>query len=192
MLLEGLELLNGAEQFNELRDSAAEEIELAEDLVGGELELLALWHVHKSLLGDLVLFLVGSVELEAGLEDGDELLRRVLIVVPQDIIIHDLLTGLVSALTDSAEVQNVVLAVVDHLLSDLDEQASHSIVGVVVSGDGVDHLDAVHQGGQGVLDGVGRAFIERLDELLQGRKVLNVVLGLVESLGNSQFNASPL
>jgi len=166
VLLEGFELLNGSKEFNELGNPAAEEIKLAEDLVGRELELLALWHVHKSLLGYLILLLVGRVQLKARLEDWDELLRRVLVMVPEDVVVHDLLAGLVSALTDPAEVEDVVLAVVDHLLGDLHEQASHSIVSVIVSGDGVDHLDAVHQSWQGVLDGVGGSLIKRLDELL--------------------------
>lgn len=34
VLLEGLKLLDGAEKFDKLGDSAAEEVELAEDLVG--------------------------------------------------------------------------------------------------------------------------------------------------------------
>ena len=37
-------------------------------------------------------------------------------MVPEDIVVDDLLAGLVGALTDSAEVEDVVLAVVDHLL----------------------------------------------------------------------------
>ena len=113
-------------------------------------------------------------------------------MVPEDVVVDDLLAGLVGALTDSAEVEDVVFAVVDHLLCDLDEKARHSVVGVVVSGDGVDHLYTVHQSGKGVLDGVGGALIQGLDELLQGGQVLDVVLGLVESLGDSQLNASPL
>lgn len=34
VLLEGTELLDGTEELNELGDAAAEEVELAEDLVG--------------------------------------------------------------------------------------------------------------------------------------------------------------
>jgi hypothetical protein len=43
----------------------------------------------------------------------------------------------------------------DHLLSDLNEEAGHALVGVVVPSDSVDHLDAVHKSRQGVLDGLG-------------------------------------
>lgn len=61
--------------------------------------------------------------------------------------------------SDSLIVENVVFAVVDHLVGDLDEETSHGVVGVVVSGDGVDHLDGVHQGRQGVLDCLRCAFV---------------------------------
>ena len=152
VLLQGLELLDGAEELDELGDTATEQVELAEDLVGRELELLALRHVHKALLGDLVLLLVSLVEFEAALKDGDELLRWVLIMVPQDVIVDDPLASLVGALSDSSEVKDVVLAVVDHLLGDLNEEAGHAVVSVVVSRDGVDHLDTVHESGKGVLD----------------------------------------
>ena len=42
VLLQGLELVDGGEEFDELVDSSAEEFELAEDLVWRELKLLAL------------------------------------------------------------------------------------------------------------------------------------------------------
>ncbi len=192
MLLESLELLNGSKEFNELCDSAAEEVELSEDLVGGEFELLTLWHVHKSLLGDLVLLLVSLVKLEAAFKDGDELIGRVLVVAPKDFVTDDSLAGLLSALSDSSEVQNVVLAVVDHLLSDLYEEASHTIVSIIVPGNGVNHLYAVHEGGKGILDGVRGSLIEWLDELLKSGEILNVILCLIEGLCYSQFNGSPL
>jgi hypothetical protein len=106
-------------------------------------------------------------------------------MVPHDIIIEDLLTILLS------EVENVVLAVVDHLLSDFNEQASHSIVSVVVTRNSMDHLDTVHQCGQCVLDGVRSAFVERLDKLLKSGQVLHIVLGLIECFSNSKLDASP-
>lgn len=192
VLLEGTELLDSAEKLNELGHSAAEEVKLSEDLVGRELELFTLWHVHETLLGDLVLFLVGLVELEAGLENWDQLFRWIVIVVPQDIVVDDFLARVDSAFSDSLEIENVLLAVVDHLLGDLDEQASHAIVSVIVPGDGMDHLDAVHQGRECVLDRIRGSLIEGLDELLESRKILNIVLGLVESLSDTELDASPL
>jgi hypothetical protein len=168
VLLEGTELLDSAKELNELRNSAAEEVKLAEDLVGRELELLSFGHVHQTLLGDLVLLLVSLVELEARLEDWYELLRGILVMLPEDIVVDDLFAGSHGALSDSLEVENVVLAVVDHLLSDLHKESSHAVVGVVVSSNGVDHLDAVHQSGKGILDSVRGTFIEGLDDLLEG------------------------
>lgn len=63
MLFKGSELLDGSEELDEFGHSSAEEVELAEDLVGREFELLSLGHVHQSFLCDLVLFLVSLVEV---------------------------------------------------------------------------------------------------------------------------------
>ena len=73
-------------------------------------------------------------------------------MVPKNIIILwlTLFTGLTSS--DSSEVENIELTVVDHLVGDLDKEASHSLVGVVVSGNGVDHFDTVHQSWEGLFD----------------------------------------
>lgn len=188
VLLESSELLDSSKKFDELRDSSAEEVELTEDLVRRELELFALWHVHESLLGDFILLLISLVKFKARLEDGNELLGWVVVVVPEDVIVDDLLALGSSAVSDPPEVEDVVLAVVDHLLGNLHEETGHAVVGVVVSGDGVDHLDAVHEGGKGILDRVRGAFVEGLDELLEGREVLDVVLGLVKGLGHAQLD----
>jgi hypothetical protein len=56
----------------------------------------------------------------------------------------------------------------------------------------VNHLNTVHESGKGILDGVRGSFIERLNELLKSGEILDVILGLVESFGDSQFNGSPL
>jgi hypothetical protein len=195
VLLEGSELLDGSEELDELGNSSAEEVELSEDLVGGELELLAFGHVHKAFFGELVLLLVRLVEVDAGLEHWDQVLGRILLVAPKDIVVlHFVLEGsedLDVSFLDLFVVQDVELAVGDHLVGDLDEEASHSVVGVVVTSDGVDHLDAVHQSGEGVLDGIWGAFVKGLDELLESGKVLHIVFGFVEGLGHSQLDASP-
>ena len=86
VLREGGELLNGREHVNKLNDAAAEEVELAKDLVRLEVELLPLRHLPELALGDPVLFLVSFVELKARLELADELLwillpERVLVIV---------------------------------------------------------------------------------------------------------------
>ena len=191
VVLESLELLDSSKQVNQLGDSSAEEIELSEDLVWGELKLLALRHVHESLLGELVLLQVSSVEIDARLKHWNKLFWRVEFVIPKDVIT---LWALLLAVTvsDSDEVQNVVLAVVDHLVRDLHEETGHSLVGVVVSGDGVDHLDTVHQSWKGVLDSLWVSVVEWLDEFLESLKILDVIFGLVESFGDSKLNGSPL
>ena len=40
-----------------------------------------------------------------------------------------------------SEVHDVELTVRDHLIGDLDEEASHALSSVIVAGDGVDHFD---------------------------------------------------
>jgi len=77
------------------------------------------------------------------------------------------------------------------LLSDLDKETSHTIVRVVVTSDGVDHLDAVHQGRKSILDGLWGSVIKRLYELLKSGKVLDIVLCLIKGLSYPQLNASP-
>jgi copper oxidase (laccase) domain-containing protein len=56
----------------------------------------------------------------------------------------------------------------------------------------VDHLDAVHQGWQGLLDGLGSTIVEWLDELLKSLEILDVVFSFVQGLSDSELNASPL
>lgn len=148
VLLESLELLDGTEQVNELLNTAAEEFELAEDLVRGEVKLLGLRNVLETLSSEVVLSHIGFMKLKAAVEDSDELSTRVLLTIPKGII-SELLTLLELDWKTSLnlfEVQDVLLAVVDHLVGDLDEKTSHSFISVIVSSDGVNHLDTVHQG----------------------------------------------
>jgi len=193
VLLESSELLNGAEELNQLVHTSSEQVELTEDLVGGELELLSLGHLLEAQLGLLVLLLVSIVEVDAALEHWDELFWRVLLVVPKSLGVL-LLLALLCDLSSSelSEVEDHVLAAGDHLVGDLDEQVGHTLVGVVVTGNGVDHLNRVHQCGEGLCDGVGVTVVQRVDELFKSLQVLHVVLGLVQGFGNSELNASPL
>jgi hypothetical protein len=45
----------------------------------------------------------------------------------------------------------------------------------------VDHLNGVHEGGKGLLDGFGSSFVEGLNELFESLEILHVVLSLVKS-----------
>lgn len=96
------------------------------------------------------------------------------------------------AQSESAEVDDIILAVGDHLVSDLDEKSSHTLIGVIITSDGVNHLDGVHQGRQGLFDGFGCAFVKGFDKLLKSLKVLDVVLCLIESFSHTKLDASPL
>lgn len=204
MLLERLELPDGGEEVDKLANTSAEKLELAEDLSGVEIELAGLGHGLKALLGEHVGLDVAILEVLAGLENSNELVVGVLLLVPETAILEsaghfDLGVGEGAHLSlagktelDVAEVDDVVLAVSDHLVGDLDEKASHALGSVVVAGDGVDHLDGVHQGGESVLDGLGVANVEGLKILLERLEVLDVVLGLREGLSDLVVDASPV
>lgn len=194
---QSLELLDSLEQINELGNSSAEQVELSENLVRREFELLSLRHAHQSFLGQLVLLLVSVVKINAALKNGDKFIWGIFVVIPKFLSVDlvstssSLSSGFVILLS-FVEVQNVVLAVLDHLGGNLDEESSHLVVGVVVPGNGVDHLDRVHQSREGVLNGLWGAFVKGLNELLKGSQVLDIVLGLVEGLSDLEFKTSPL
>ena len=83
VLLEGLELADSAEKVDKLANTAAEEIELAENLGLVEIELAGLGHALEALLSELVLLDVRVLQLLAALQDHDELIVGVLGLVPQ-------------------------------------------------------------------------------------------------------------
>jgi len=93
---------------------------------------------------------------------------------------------------DTLETEDVDLAVDDHLVGDLNEKAGHAFVGVVISSDGVDHFDGVHEDGEGLTDAVRCSIVKRLNEALKSLEVLHVILGLVKVLGNTELNGSPV
>ena len=147
MVSKGSELFNCTKELNELDESSLEEIKLSKDLVGRELKLFSFWHIHQPFLGEIILLLISLVEVNAALKDWDKLIWWIFILFPKDIITLNSafsvaeLTGL-----HSLEVENVPAAPGDHFCCDLNKEASHPFVCVVVSGDGVNHLDTVHQG----------------------------------------------
>jgi len=154
--------------------------------------LLSLWHVHESLLGELVLLDVGVVQVNASLENWNEFFWWILVVVPEFNVgwLLVLLDWDVELLV--SEFKNVLFAVSNHGVGDLDEKTSHSLVGIVVSSNGVDHLNGVHQSWKGVLDGLWSSIIEWLDEFLKSLEVLNVVLGFIKSLSDLEDDVFPL
>lgn len=113
-------------------------------------------------------------------------------MIPEGIICWQIASLWLQAFADQAKVQDIGSAVLDHLISDLDEKTSHALIGIVVPSNGVDHLDAVHECWQSLFDRLWSSIVKWLDELLKSLKILDIVLSLVESLSNSQLNASPL
>jgi hypothetical protein len=153
VLLESSELLNGLEQLDKLAHSSAEEIKSSKDLVWREIELFTFWHVHESFLGELILLKVSFVKLNAAVEYFNKLIWWILFVIPKNVIVIECFSLDDLAELNLSEVKNVILAVSNHLVGDFSEKTGHSIVGVVVSGDGMDHLDTVHQSWKSLLDG---------------------------------------
>lgn len=191
VLSKSVELLHGAEEFHELANSSAEEIETAEDLLGREVELFTLGHVHESLLGELVLFLVSMVQINAALHERNELIGRIVGSLPKDCVIlrSTLLRHL--TLASELEVKNGVLARLDHGGGDLAEESGHPVVGAVVPSDGVDHLDGVHKSGKNFLDGLRSSMVKRLNEFVEGLEILDIVLGFIELLGDPKIETKP-
>jgi hypothetical protein len=191
VLSESVELLHGAKELHELANSSAEEIETAEDLLGREVELLASGHVHESLLGELVLFLVSSIQINARLHERNELTWRIVGSLPKNcVILRSTFLGLLS-LAGEFEVENGVLARLDHGGGNLAEETSHPVVGAVVTSDGVNHLDGVHKGGKNFLDALRSSVIKRLNEFVESLEILDIVLGFIELFGDSEIESEP-
>lgn len=191
VLSESIELLHGTEEFHELANSPAEEIETTEDLLGREVELLASGHVHESLLGELVLFLVSSIQVNARLHERNEFTWRIISSLPKHCVIlrSTFLGGL--TLAGELEVENGVLARFDHRGGDLAEETGHPVVGAVVTSDGVNHLDGVHKSGKNFLDALRSSVIKRLNEFVESLKILDIILGFIELFGDSEIESEP-
>jgi len=83
VFLKSLELFDCAEKFLEFGDSATEEIELAENLVGAEVKLFSLGHVLKTFLCEFVLFNISLMKVKTSLKSSNKFIRRVLLMVPK-------------------------------------------------------------------------------------------------------------
>jgi hypothetical protein len=199
VLFEGLELLLCLEKINKLLESSLEEVKASENLLGVEIELSGLWHALETLLGELVLSQVGLVELEALLEDDNKVFSGNLVFFPKNTVVTSCSSTLLllsrclgSCCFLSVEVQDVVLAVHDHLVGDLDEETGHSFVSVVVSSYGVDHLDGVHQNRESFDDREWGSIVEGFDVAFKSQQILDVVLSFVELFGNSELDGTPV
>lgn len=115
--------------------------------------MLGLWYILKTLFGELILLQVSLVKIKAGLKGLNQLIWRVLLVIPQNSVVNDcsfFSLGLSSSAKganwsqtefNAAEVDDVELTVRDHLICNLNEETSHTFVCVIITSDGVDHLD---------------------------------------------------
>ena len=77
------------------------------------------------------------------------------------------------------------------MVSNLNKETSHSFVGVVVSSNGVDHLDAVHQSWKDFFNGLRVSRLKWLNEFFKSLEILDIIFSLIESLGDSKLDSSP-
>ena len=87
MLLKRLELPNRAEKIDQLANTAAEELELAENLRRVEVKLAGFGHRLEALLREVVLLDVGFFEILTALEHDNQLVVGVLRLVPETIVL---------------------------------------------------------------------------------------------------------
>ena len=164
-------LLDGGEHVNELGNTLAKEVKLAEDVALVEVKLLHLGLRGQFVFGDPVLLLVGVVKAQHCIQVLDE---RVWILLPK-----------------IAVLRHVLLALGDHLVGDFAEEDGHALGIAVVSRDCQHHFDIVHQAWQRFDNLLRVAVVEWLCVLFEGGKVLDVVLGLVERIGDAVVNVLP-
>mmetsp|Transcript_32173 Transcript_32173/g.96037 ORF Transcript_32173/g.96037 Transcript_32173/m.96037 type:complete len:696 (-) Transcript_32173:372-2459(-) len=158
------ELLDRAEHVDELLHAAAEEVELAKDGILIEVKLLAARVLGERIAHGAVLLLVLAVAVDAAAQPRNQRQGGLL---PE---------GATPGLHERA-------AIGDHLLGHLAEERRHPL-SAVVARNRVHHLDVVEQPRQRLDHRRGRAIVERVDVLVKGVKVLDVVLGLVGRVGD--------
>jgi len=110
--------------------------------------------------------LVSFIQLNAALKHGNKVIWWIFIMIPENIIRWDNTCSDCLTFADFQEENDIVLAIIDHLVGDLTEQLSHTIVGIVITSNCVDHLDAIHQTWEGFFDCIWISIVQRLDELL--------------------------
>ena len=133
MLLECLKLSDCAEEIDQLANTSTEKIKLSKNLCGVEVELLSLGHRFKALLGELVRLDVCFFKILAALEDSNELVVGVLFLIPKATVFKGggnlnlgvgqgtHLSTAFQAKLNVSEVNDIILAVSDHLVGNLVE-----------------------------------------------------------------------
>ena len=69
MFLQGIKLLLGLEYFNQFKNPSLKDVELPEDLGLTEVKVVAFREIFHLLLYQLILFLVASIQFDAGLQN---------------------------------------------------------------------------------------------------------------------------
>jgi hypothetical protein len=135
-----------------------------------------------------IFFLIFLIQLDTVVEDVDQLIW---ITIPNGhlksfFIRTSIFVGLVFILRIRSFLllwegtsEDVIFTIGDHLVGNFAEQVGHGGGAGVISGDGVDHLDSVHQGWEGFDDGFWSSFVKWLNELFKDSQVLDIILGLI-------------
>jgi hypothetical protein len=87
-------------------------------------------------------------------------------MIPEDIISWDNTSSDCLTFADFQEENDIVLAVVDHLVCNLAKQFSHTVISIIITSNSVNHLDAIHQTWKSLFDRIWISIIQRFDELL--------------------------
>jgi len=128
-------LLDIREDLDEFLESLDELIKFIENLGLREIESLSFGHISNLFLGSLVSFFVFSVEFDAASKNLYNLswifLPNLLILVVRN---------------------NLFLAILYHLVCNLDEQSSHLVRSIIETSDSMDHLYGIHQRRKGLND----------------------------------------
>lgn len=157
-------------------ESTHEGIELSENLCFREIECLAFRHISDLFFRVGVALLVFTVELNAGAKDIDEFSW---VLFPNKFV-ETRVDNLVLL------IENAILAVLDHLIRDLNEETSHLVSCVVESCNCVDHLNRIHKSRKSINDLLGSAMVQWVNELFESSQILHIVLCFVQLVSQEQ------
>jgi hypothetical protein len=128
-LCQSIKLLDVREDFNQFLESLHELIKLIEDLSFREIKGFTLWHICYFFLGGFVGFFVLSVQFDAATQ-----------------YLNDFRGISFPNIFDLGSWRNDLLsAVLDHLVGNLNEESCHFVGGVIEPCNGMDHFDGIHE-----------------------------------------------
>lgn len=168
VLCQGIKLLNIWEDFNQFLESAHKGIKFSENLCFWEIKSLSLWHVCNLVLSVSVALFVFAVKFNARAKYFNKFSW---ILFPNLFVISVLVCILL---------HNSFLAILDHLICDFNEKASHLVCCIIESGYCVNHFNSIHESWQSINDLLRSSMVQRFNKLFQSCQILHIVLCFVE------------